>query len=88
MRRDLASEAGTPGPRHCDRQRGHRVLGGRSRTSGRRAERGVVALHRREPQAENTLRYQNRLSDLLFVMARAENCRAGVSDIEWEGSQR
>ena len=29
--------------------------------------------------------YLNRLSDLLFVMARVENHRAGVSDIPWKG---
>jgi cob(I)alamin adenosyltransferase len=29
--------------------------------------------------------YLNRLSDLLFVMARVENRRAGVPDVEWEG---
>jgi cob(I)alamin adenosyltransferase len=27
--------------------------------------------------------YLNRLSDLLFVMARGENHRAGVGDVEW-----
>ena len=27
----------------------------------------------------------NRLSDLLFVLARVENRRAGVADVEWPG---
>ena len=31
------------------------------------------------------LRYLNRLSDLLFVMARVANHRAGVADVPWLG---
>jgi cob(I)alamin adenosyltransferase len=56
-----------------------------ARTVCRRAERGCVRLHREEPLSDVSLRYLNRLSDLLFVMARVENRRAGVPDIEWEG---
>ncbi len=56
-----------------------------ARTVCRRAERRTVALHRAEPVSEPCLRFLNRLSDLLFVMARAENHRAGVADVEWEG---
>lgn len=59
-----------------------------ARTVCRRAERGVVALHREEPVSEACLGYLNRLSDLLFVMARVENRRAGVSDLEWSGRER
>lgn len=59
-----------------------------ARTVCRRAERRAVELHRDEPLDEASLRYLNRLSDLLFVMARVENRRAGVSDIEWEGRSR
>jgi cob(I)alamin adenosyltransferase len=51
----------------------------------RRAERRCVTLHRAQPQSEVALRYLNRLSDLLFVLARLENKRAGVADVEWEG---
>ena len=52
-----------------------------ARTICRRAERRIVAL---EPPADLLLvRYINRLSDLLFVMARAANHRAGVAEIEW-----
>jgi cob(I)alamin adenosyltransferase len=64
------------------------------RTVCRRAERMVVALEGavtsegdaevREPAIQETVRYLNRLSDLFFVMARLENHRAGVSDIEWK----
>ena len=50
----------------------------------RRAERRVVALRREEPVGDWTVRYLNRLSDLLFVMARAENERRGVGDVLWD----
>jgi len=47
----------------------------------RRAERGMVAL---EPAVEPVLlRYINRLSDLLFVLARAANQRAGAAETIW-----
>jgi cob(I)alamin adenosyltransferase len=59
-----------------------------ARTVCRRAERRVVALHRHEPVSVDELRYLNRLSDLLFVMARIENRRAGIADVEWEGRGR
>ena len=51
----------------------------------RRAERRCVTLHRAQPLSEVALRYLNRLSDLLFVLARLENKRAGVADVEWPG---
>ena len=56
-----------------------------ARTVCRRAERRAVELHRSEPLSTLALRYLNRLSDLLFVLARVENRRAGVPDVEWEG---
>jgi cob(I)alamin adenosyltransferase len=56
-----------------------------ARTVCRRAERALVALHRREPLEAGALRFVNRLSDLLFVVARVENRRAGVADVEWQG---
>jgi len=59
-----------------------------ARTVCRRAERRTVSLHRAEPVSELSLRYLNRLSDLLFVMARVENQRAGVADSEWVGIER
>jgi cob(I)alamin adenosyltransferase len=47
----------------------------------RRAERRMIAL---EPAVDPVLiRYINRLSDLLFVMARAVNHRAGLTETEW-----
>ena len=53
-----------------------------ARTVCRRAERRVVALGagRDEPIV---VMYLNRLSDLLFVMARAVNHRSGVPETEW-----
>jgi cob(I)alamin adenosyltransferase len=53
-----------------------------ARTVCRRAERAMVGLG---PDAFETelLVYANRLSDLLFVMARAVNRRAGVTETEW-----
>jgi len=52
-----------------------------ARTVCRRAERRMVAL---DPPVEPVLlRYVNRLSDLLFVMARVVNHRAGVPEVEW-----
>lgn len=53
------------------------------RTVCRRAERDVLALT--DPAARSTLViYLNRLSDLLFVLARRENSVAGVADIPWK----
>ena len=54
-----------------------------ARTVCRRVERSSVALDREEALDERVLRYINRLSDLLFVLARLENARAGVPDIAW-----
>ncbi len=59
-----------------------------ARTVCRRAERRQIALHRLEPLSAAALRLLNRLSDLLFVMARVENRRAGVADVEWLGRGR
>ena len=55
-----------------------------ARTVCRRAERLVVALAEREPVGEFAVRYLNRLSDALFVMARFENLKKGVSDVTWD----
>ncbi|HTY42691.1 MAG TPA: cob(I)yrinic acid a,c-diamide adenosyltransferase [Thermoanaerobaculia bacterium] len=55
-----------------------------ARTVCRRAERLVVALSRKEAVGAWTVRYLNRLSDALFVMARHENRSRGVRDILWD----
>ncbi|HZO88556.1 MAG TPA: cob(I)yrinic acid a,c-diamide adenosyltransferase [Chthonomonadaceae bacterium] len=60
-----------------------------ARTICRRAERRCVALAQAEAEAgqpplnPETLRYLNRLSDLLFVLARAANHRSGLPDVIW-----
>jgi cob(I)alamin adenosyltransferase len=51
-----------------------------ARTVCRRAERRMVALAVLEVEF---LAYMNRLSDLLFVLARVVNHRAGVAEAEW-----
>lgn len=53
-----------------------------ARTVTRRAERDMVRLAADEPVGDAALRYINRLSDHLFVMARAIN-RDGSGDILW-----
>ncbi len=57
-----------------------------ARTVCRRAEREVVALAEAEPVEGDIIRYLNRLSDLLFVLARLANRRAGVGDVVWKKS--
>jgi cob(I)alamin adenosyltransferase len=56
-----------------------------ARTIVRRAEREVVTLLRIEPEATNpnTLIYLNRLSDLLFVLARRANQLSNIPDVPW-----
>jgi len=53
-----------------------------ARTIARRAECAMVALAAEEKINEAALRYINRLSDHLFVMARAAN-NAGMGDVLW-----
>jgi len=53
-----------------------------ARTVCRRAERRVVALGT-DSVEPGVIIYLNRLSDLLFVMARAVNHRAGIPETEW-----
>jgi cob(I)alamin adenosyltransferase len=56
-----------------------------ARTICRRAERLTVALAEREAVGEHAVKYLNRLSDALFVMARYENKVRGVPDVLWDG---
>ncbi len=55
-----------------------------ARTVCRRAERSVVSLSRLEEIGEYVIRYLNRLSDLLFTMARYENFVQGIKESLWE----
>jgi cob(I)alamin adenosyltransferase len=59
-----------------------------ARTVCRRAERSLVGLAQNEPVRDELIRYLNRLSDLLFVMARAANSRAGIEDVPWVPRER
>ena len=54
-----------------------------ARTVCRRAERRVVELAETGPVSPQIIVYLNRLGDLLFVLARFENHRAGVPDVKW-----
>ena len=53
-----------------------------ARTVVRRAERSIVSLAAAETVSANALKYVNRLSDLLFVMARVTN-NGGTGDVLW-----
>ncbi len=57
-----------------------------ARTVCRRAEREVVALANEEPIGQFVLPYINRLSDVLFVMARFENREQDVPETLWDAS--
>ena len=60
-----------------------------ARTVARRAERRVVSLAHNAAVNEVTIRYLNRLSDLLFVVARVLARRDGGSEVLWvHGDQR
>ena len=54
-----------------------------ARTVCRRAERECIALSRAETIGPFVVKYLNRLSDALFVMARFENHVRGVGDVFW-----
>jgi cob(I)alamin adenosyltransferase len=54
-----------------------------ARTVCRRAERRALAARREAPLREDLLVYLNRLSDLLFVLARRQNQLDGVADVPW-----
>jgi cob(I)alamin adenosyltransferase len=55
-----------------------------ARAVGRRAEREVIALAQKETVRPAAIIYLNRVSDLLFVLARYANRFAGVGDVLWE----
>ena len=54
-----------------------------ARTVCRRAERGVVRLTKEASVEPTAIEYLNRLSDLLFVLARVVNHREGIEEIQW-----
>ena len=54
-----------------------------ARTVCRRAERSVITLGATEPVTTEVVKYLNRVSDMLFAMARRANKDAGVADVPW-----
>ncbi len=59
-----------------------------ARTVCRRAERDLIALSRLESVRGQTLRYLNRLSDLLFVIARVLARHSGQGEVLWQHERR
>ena len=55
-----------------------------ARTVARRAERKAVQLSKKEAINPLIIKYLNRLSDLLFVLARIENKERNIKDILWK----
>jgi len=76
--KDFVLPGGTPGAAACHL----------ARAVCRRAERSVIALRRIEAVNPESVRYLNRLSDLLFVMSRVL-CRVdGGSEVLWQPRQK
>ena len=59
-----------------------------ARTVCRRAERKLITLARDEKVTAISLKYLNRLSDLLFVLCRIINKEAGVPDVLWQNNTK
>jgi cob(I)alamin adenosyltransferase len=59
-----------------------------ARTVVRRAEREIVEIAFQEPVTPAVIRYMNRLSDLLFVLARVENAGQGGDALWVPGANR
>ncbi len=59
-----------------------------ARTVCRRAERETVTLARTEPVRQEAVRYLNRLSDLLFVLARVLARSSGHGEVLWKHERR
>jgi cob(I)alamin adenosyltransferase len=59
-----------------------------ARTVCRRAEREVVTLSRHESVRPEAIRYLNRLSDLLFVLARVLARASGHGEVLWQHERR
>ena len=58
-----------------------------ARTVARRAERAVVALETQEKLKDTPRQYLNRLSDLMFVLARVLNRMNGGDDVYWKSER-
>ncbi|MFN8354925.1 MAG: cob(I)yrinic acid a,c-diamide adenosyltransferase [Spirosomataceae bacterium] len=80
-----AMDAELPELRHFVLPGGHQSVSfcHLARTVCRRAERLVIALDEHEPVEELVIRYLNRLSDYLFVLARKMAQELNVEEIKW-----
>ena len=58
-----------------------------ARTVARRAERNIVSLSKVTKINDQMIPYMNRLSDLLFVLARVVNHKESKGDVEWHPEQ-
>lgn len=58
-----------------------------ARTVCRRAERRIITLSAHAPVAPEVIAYVNRLSDLLFIIARNYNIRQNIAEIFWENTK-
>lgn len=78
-------EAGLPEMRHFILPGGHPVVSSChiTRTVCRRAERMTTLLHEQSPVPEEILKYLNRLSDYLFVLARKLSSDLGAIERKW-----
>ncbi|MDZ7715809.1 MAG: cob(I)yrinic acid a,c-diamide adenosyltransferase [Balneolaceae bacterium] len=59
-----------------------------ARTVCRRAERATVACSKQEKVSDETIKFLNRLSDFLFVLARYENKHAGTAEETWQPEKK
>jgi cob(I)alamin adenosyltransferase len=76
--REFVLPGGTPAVAHCHL----------ARAVCRRAERALWLLHATEPQNAASLKFLNRLSDLLFVCARTLARHAGAAETLWQPKAR
>jgi cob(I)alamin adenosyltransferase len=72
--KDFILPGGSPAAAHCHL----------ARTIARRAERRVISLAAQEAVNDTAIRYLNRLSDLLFVIARVLARENGGKEVLWE----
>ena len=59
-----------------------------ARTVCRRAERRAWTLHRQHPQNPESIKYLNRLSDLLFVVARVIARQDDGQEVQWQHERK
>ena len=72
--KDFILPGGSPAAAHCHL----------ARTIARRAERRLISLAAHEAVHDTAIRYLNRLSDLLFVIARVLERENGGAEVLWE----